>query len=728
MKQRLAAPAILLLICVGFYWRLTLSGQYTWLDGNDLAYQVLPWYQFQAGEWRAGRAPLWDPYHWAGQPLIGQAQPGAAYPPNWLLFLLPPRNGWLRHTHLNWYFVLIHWQAAMFAYLLCRDLKCSRRAAIFGGVVFGLGGYMGTIDWPQMLNGAAWAPLVLLYAMRIARGERPVASGVFAGTFLGISLLSGHHQAPVFVALAAGGILLWRFLAGRGHRVRTAAAALAMGVATLLCGGLQMLPAIEYGQLSVRWVGVTDPVGWGEKVPYLVHSQFSASIAGVLGMVFSGFQMHLCLFAGVVAVTLTAIAVMRGWSESPVRVMAAGAAIALVFTWGNYTFLHGLLYSLIPWVEKARTPQMAGIAVNLFLAPLAAMGLDRALAAAGDWTRGLVRALAVFGAATMLLLTGLALGAGRPVDSNSSFAVAAMAAMVFAALLAGWSAGRVGARTVVASAFAITLVELSGLVAFSFAPVSDAEATKAIAGLARTGGAAAFIRAQPLPARVDVDNTDVPQNMGDFAGIEVSSGYLASLTRNVNALQSHDPKMRELLGVRYVVATKPPVEGQAPVFEDPNGLKVYERAGTLPRVWAVHRAERFASAAEIGERIRGGSVDVRAVAPMTANPPTLERCEGEDAVRLVDWTSGRATIFADMPCRGMLVLAETWFPGWRATVDGAPAEIHEVYAALRGVVVGRGAHIVEMRYRPDSVLWGGLMTLAGLLGAGVTAFREARRG
>jgi hypothetical protein len=714
MKQRLLAPAILLAICVGFYWRLTLSGQYTWLDGNDLAYQVLPWYQFQAGEWSAGRPPLWDPYHWAGQPLIGQAQPGAAYPPNWLLFLLPPRNGWIRHTHLNWYFVLIHWQAMLFAYLLCRDVKCSRAASMFGGVVFGLGGYMGVIDWPQMLNGAAWAPLVVLFALRIARGERVLASGVFAGTFLGISLLSGHHQAPVFVALIAGGLCLWRFLSAPSRRLRTALATLLLGVFAALCGGLQVLPAIEYGRLSVRWVGVTDPVGWGEKVPYLVHSQFSASIAGVFGLVISGFQTHLGLFSGVVAVALATVAVMRTWSDVSTRALAAGAALALVFTWGNYTFLHGLLYSLIPWVEKARTPQMAGIAVNVLLAPLAAMGLERALDASGDWARRVSRALAIFGAALLLLTVGLALGAGRPVDSNSSFAVAAVAAMLLAALLAGRAGGHLSARALTTAVFVIALVELSGLTAFSFAAVTDENATKAVAGLARTGGVAEFLRSGELPARVDVSNEDVPQNFGDFVGLESAAGYLASLTRNVHVLQSHDPRMRELLGVRWVVASKPPVEGQAPLFEDPNGLKVYERQGTLPRVWTVHQAGRFASAAEIAGKIRGGEIDPRATAPMLSDPPPLERCEG-DAARLVEWTPGRVVIAASMVCRGMLVLAETWFPGWVAEVDGAPAEIHEVYAALRGVVLNEGSHLVEMRYRPRSVLWGGLMTLAGLV-------------
>src|ERR1035437_2366810 len=104
----LAVPALLLVVVVLFYWKLTLSSQYSWMDSPDFAYQVLPWFQFQAGEWHAGRFPLWDPHAWAGQSLIGQGQPGAAYPLNWLLFLVPLRHGWIRLAALHWYYVLIH--------------------------------------------------------------------------------------------------------------------------------------------------------------------------------------------------------------------------------------------------------------------------------------------------------------------------------------------------------------------------------------------------------------------------------------------------------------------------------------------------------------------------------------------------------------------------------------------------------------------------------------------
>jgi hypothetical protein len=202
-RVRLAAatwPALLFVICVGFFWKLTLTDQYTWLDTPEVANQLLPSYQYQAGEWHARRMPpLWDLYN--SRPLLSQPQTGAAYPLHWLLFLAPLRNGWIRQSYLHWYFVLIHFQASLFFYWLSRDLNRSRGASLLSGLAFGLGGFIGTNSWPPTLNAAAWTPLVLLFFLRAMRGQSPVASAAWSGACLGITFLSGDSQIPMLTCI-----------------------------------------------------------------------------------------------------------------------------------------------------------------------------------------------------------------------------------------------------------------------------------------------------------------------------------------------------------------------------------------------------------------------------------------------------------------------------------------------------------------------------------------------
>jgi len=73
------------------------------------------------------------------------------------------------------------------------------------------------------------------------------------------------------------------------------------------------------------------------------------------------------------------------------------------------------------------------------------------------------------------------------------------------------------------------------------------------------------------------------------------------------------------------------------------------------------------------------------------------------------------TIRASLEAPGYLVLADTWYPGWHATVDGEPHRVLRANHAFRAVRLSQGTHVLEMRYRPRSVAvgyWTSLVTLA----------------
>ena len=341
----LLPAGLLFLISIAMFWKMTLTNQYTWLDSRDLANQVLPWYQFQAAEWHRGPLPTWDPNHWGGQPLVGQAQPGAAYPPNWLLFL-PVRNGWLRQTFLDWYLVLTHYAAALFAYALCRDLGRSLLGALIGASVFALAGWMGSTDWPQMLNGAMWTPLVFLFLLRSNREAQGVRNAAFGGFFLGISWLSGHHQVPIFLSVACGFLWLY-FILRNGRPDRTAAwSALTFFGMAAVTGALQILPAIEYGRHAYRWAGIADPIPWQAPVPYTVHEQYSFPPHGLLGVVFPAMDLHTMPYVGITAVALAAVAC---GVHSEIRTSGFSQHSGPVLCFSRWVPIHPCMVCFIPW-------------------------------------------------------------------------------------------------------------------------------------------------------------------------------------------------------------------------------------------------------------------------------------------------------------------------------------------------------------------------------------------
>ena len=52
---------------------------------------------------------------------------------------------------------------------------------------------------------------------------------------------------------------------------------------------------------------------------------------------------------------------------------------------------------------------------------------------------------------------------------------------------------------------------------------------------------------------------------------------------------------------------------------------------------------------------------------------------------MTKYAPSNVSLSADMGCDGMVVLSDTYYPGWYATVDGQPAQIYEVDLAFRGV-------------------------------------------
>src|ERR1051326_2000264 len=229
LASKLAGPALLFVIIGAIFWKLALTNQYTWANSPDIGNQVLPWYQFQAGVWHKGGFPLWNPHEWGGQTMVGQMITGAAYPFNWIFFLMPLHHGWIALKVMNWYGIAIHYTAALFCYFLLRDLKRGFAASLLGSIAFAAGGYFATVTFPPMQNGAVWTPLVFMFALRAIRGERPRTNAALSGMFLGVSLLSGHHQVPIFIGQAMAGVWLYHLARQRTARqMRTALGCIAL--------------------------------------------------------------------------------------------------------------------------------------------------------------------------------------------------------------------------------------------------------------------------------------------------------------------------------------------------------------------------------------------------------------------------------------------------------------------------------------------------------------------
>ena len=716
----LQVPLLLFLLTVGVYWKVALTSQYTWLNSPDHVNQILPWMQEEATELRHGRLPVWDMHHWGGQSLIGQDQPGVLFPLNWLLWAMPLQNGHISLVAANWYFVLIHYFAALFGYFLARDLGQSRFAASFVAAAFGLSGFMGNVNWPQMLNGGMFLPLVLLFMFRALDGRRPLFSMAAAGALAGFAMWGGHHQLPTFTLLAVGFLLLF-YVLFRELRLRTAALLGAVClVFTVFAGAPQLLPSYEYWSRSLRWVGSKDAVGWHDKVPYVVFNLYSFSPAQLANFVLPGWQPIGTPFVGVAVLSLAIVAVCAARANRKVGPLAALGIAGLVYALGSFTVFHGALYAVLPMIDKSRSAGFAVFLVDLALAVLAGFGIDWLVARRHEAPAVVRVASAILlGAGTVtfaLLFVRLLLQGDKALD----YPVFGMLALSCAAMGAVFAASRIPAATPKAlgtAVFAVMLFE-TGAVTGQLYP-SRESGWDFVDQLSAHDDLAAFLRKQPGQFRIDKNSKDIAYNFGDWYGMDEVEGY-AGVTANIHSV-SWAPHARELLGLQYDLARSPRGSDAEEVFHGRSGVNVYRVPDAFPRAWAVHEARRIAAPQHRFDEFDVPREKLVSSTFLAGPAPALERCSGQDTVSVRQTSETEFAIQADMSCRGMVIVANTYFPGWKAQVDGKAAPVYEAYTFLDGVVVDSGHHQIRLWYQPVFLMAGCAMAALALLGLWVFA-------
>jgi hypothetical protein len=719
---RLRMAIVLFAIVAGFYWKITLTSQFDWVWGPDLATQVMPWFAVQARSWHAGTFPLWDPYLWAGQPLLGQAQPGGAYPLNWLLFNLPLDHGQISTLALQWYFVAIRFLAVAFCYLLCRDLGRSRMASAIAGLVFGLGGLVGSTGWPQMVNGAIWAPLVFLFLLRAVRGNNRWGNAALSGMFLGVAWLSGHHQLPFFTMLAAGGAWLYFiFRSGRLDR-RVAVAAMAAFLFTGLTGALQILPASEYGHLAKRWAGTPEPLAWNQPVPYYVHEQYSFKPEDLLGLVFPIIKVHFDPFVGIVALALAWIGIAAFWRDHRVRLIGALSLGGILYAMGQHSVFQGFLYAVIPTLDKARSPSAAILIFEFGVAVLAAFGMDQLSSGEpSPWPRRVMWTVVSFGVFTLAVFQAVYFANKMTFPGDDRVAITAFFALLLGALLFAWMRGAVTARLAGVLMAGLVLLELGNNYVPVFTPRTEPGRERWSEQMKANGDVADFLRRQPGFQRANVPNDAFNANWGAVHEVEMWGGSLASVTANLLSFEFHRLEARMLYGVAYTIGTQPNPGAGEEVFSGESGMKVFRNGAAFPRAWAVHKLLEVRDMGEGNSVMMGHLPEMHDQAVLLGKAPALEPCwtpgGAQEKVELLEHGADRLLIRANLSCPGMVILSDTYFPGWRARVDRKAAQIYEVNGAMRGVMVPAGLHSVTMRYRPASVIVGGALTLVGILGA-----------
>jgi hypothetical protein len=168
----------------------------------DSVLQSHVWRTMVLDAWGKGQLPLWNPYEFAGTPLLANSQSGGFYPPHIVMGLMHFPAG-LAGFLLAWFHLAL---AGIGTYALVRQLGGSKPAGLTGGLLFLLSPFMlGWTPLSSVISTVAWIPLALAC---VAAGDR--RSLVALAACVGMMLLAGHLQFAAYGVMAIVLMALFR--------------------------------------------------------------------------------------------------------------------------------------------------------------------------------------------------------------------------------------------------------------------------------------------------------------------------------------------------------------------------------------------------------------------------------------------------------------------------------------------------------------------------------------
>jgi len=731
---------------------------------SDCTFSYYPRRVFATRMIRQGNVPFWNPHQFGGTPFLAAFQTMVFYPVNIPLYALDPA------TQMDLFIYLHFLIAAVFAYLLGRKLKMSAPASVVTALTYTFCGFMVTrYGQPTFISTASWLPAVLFFGEHLI--ERPGFRRMgLLSLIISLSILAGFPQLVMITIYALLGYMLIRviMLSGRPRRARVAimlAVLVAVGVACLVCA-FQILPTYELSRFSFRKVLPYEMVLSSAHHRLVSLKYFIPDILGhprdigvlstnlkkvPVGPAFGQNYVSTTGYVGVLPLLLALLALSR--PRKRLIPFIALSALALLVVFGSP--LLEVFYRVLPGFNFSRIDRVI-VVYMVSMAVLAGYGFDGVRDGSAS-RRSLFIGLGFL--AFVAVLAGWLFASGfNLIHGMVGGDVSREAFVEFASRKVYWFVGLgilssllllfgrrpwFGRSLLVAGVFGVILLDLiPNAMGFKVTQPADGIMPKStlVDALKSDPGQWRFVK---FKADIIPSNTATILSLDDAHGydalninhyVEVVGALDSTVTHVSNAAlrrrigpvvdkKALDSKILDLLNVKYVL-TLGERQGK---WRRPTALVNEDH---LPRAFLVAGPHFFESYETMLEYMKtgafdpalevlllagqGGAPDGRT--PEGASEQVRQATAGpvKGSVETLTYGPNGMEYHVETEEECYLVFSEVYYPGWRASIDGAEQEMLRADYAFRAIRLGPGTHTVKIRYTPLFFRIGLLLSLAGL--------------
>jgi len=644
---------------------------------RDTLWQFHPWRVFAKNQVLSGHMPLWNPYSFCGKPFMANIQSAVFYPLTLIFYIFSFAAAYKLHLVIH----LMLLSVSMF--LLLKEMGITDKAAFAGSVVFSYSSIVVTsFEFLGNLATLSYFPLAFLIMIKICNGisaGRKITLRLFIFLTLIFTLQFFAGQPQILIIEGVFLFLYAVFVLFEQKNIIPLTVLLLSGISAALLAGAQILPSIEFFSKTAKFSsGIEDITSHSLNPVNLLRFIFPLrGLESNTPVEFRVFEYEYWVenfYIGVIpffAAFLTII--IKEKKKVLVAFFWFAAAFSVFLALGRYNPVFKAAVNIMYPLRLVRYPARYMLICVFSLSILFAFSMDYIVR---KFNKKVFYLLLFFSLADLFMF-GMKL---NPTINSDIY---------------GFS----GPKT----SFLIKNSE-NELCRFWLTP-KTAENRK-------TNN---FFRHK--------DNLfwdiNMQYNLFNISG----SGYRINEYQNLmnKIMQQPAPeaaaKILGMMNMKYLISSENiNSESYKLVFD--GARKIYENKKFLSRAYIVRKAEVLPEEKVLDyifSKDFNPGEEIVISKSCKFREQQVKNADIKPRARIIKYSSNEVEIIASSPGNSFLFISDSYYPGWKAYIDGKETEIIRANYVFRAVPVPEGAHRLEFIYKPLSFKAGLLISCAGML-------------
>lgn len=677
---------------------------------SDVVHLNIPLKEILSASLKNNSFPLWTPLLASGFPILAEGQIGTFYLPNLFFFRFFPTV-----VAYNMNLVLAFLLSGLGCLLLGRRLRLSPLSSLFFALVFTFSGFFAVhLNHFNLIQAASLLPLLFWVFHRLWKTANFPSSLLFA-LILSEQIFTGHFYI-VFISLL--GIFLFflilTFQEEKEKRVKilkkTGGALFFSLILTILLSAIQLFPTSELWRLSTRSAGLSfDSVTsftypFKHLLGFLSPYIFGNPATGTYPPFSSewGIFWENTAYIGIVPLLFSFLALFFG-REKLVKTSFILLVVSIFLVLGKNSPFY-FVFSFFPFT-LFRVPSKFLLLTTFSLAILASLFLER--------VKPFFTRLLFFIAFLFFFIDTFRFSYSYPPVSPVSLWTTTPDAAAFLQNKTGRVA-TIGATTNWNDTFLTSgWQDIKPYAYFQNSLYPNLNVLFRIPQIQiNTGGLVprrvSFFTA--LTAGVEINEKE---KTASVSSITKNSFSLGNVKYIISPYTIADPS--------FILINKIVPEGDLPL----SPFLIYENKDVLPRIYIAFKGkkvdtlESFYREVNNTEFIHKKEVLLEEENSLTSGQTTKDE---EGSARITGGSATDMSITTSLSKDGLLVVTDTYYPGWKAYVDGKETPIIPVNLTQRGIILAKGNHLVHLSFSSQTFETGKVITLSTFLITSVAMF------